>query len=146
MKVHLSRALFLALALGLGYLSHSLLSRPGKVEANSISATDTFAPERMAPADKGGKVTPNKFAHLEAREVTVTFVIRGAKKTGQRFYLNDQPRYDAEGVQTVVVDLDRVPSFKAASPYLIRGKTVTATGEATERGVLVTDEGKLDVR
>lgn len=138
-KQMIGLTLLVAVGLACGYL----YSRQGKAEAN-VSPTDTPpSPERIpppVPTDKG------KFSHLEAKEITLTFTIRGAKKVGQRYYLNDQPDYRAEGVKTVVVDLTRVPSLRNASPYLVRGKTLTATGEATERGVLVTEESKLDIR
>lgn len=134
-------ALTSVLAVGL-MCSYLFNRKPG---AKAVTPESNVSPSPSPERITGEKVS-SKFSHLEAKEITLTFTIRGAKRVGQKYYFNDQPQYDAPGVRTVVVDLTRVPSLKGASPFLVRGKTITATGEATERGVLVTEESKLDIR
>src|SRR5262249_33092351 len=87
-----------------------------------------------------------------AKEELVTFVGQSAGKTrdGRLLFLNDQRDYRAQGVFTIVIDVEAVPEYAGVTPRSLVGKTVEATGVVGEYHgrpeVWVRDAAKLTIR
>jgi len=102
----------------------------------TVSPTPAPSPARMGPA----------------KEERVSFVAQSAGKTrdGRLLFLNDRRDYRAEGVFTVVIDVEAVPEYAGVTPRSLVGKTVEATGVVGDyQGrpeVWVRDATKLTVR
>ncbi len=87
-----------------------------------------------------------------AKEERVSFVIQsaGKSKDNRLLFLNDQRDYRAQGVFTVVIDVEAVPDYASVTPKSLVGKTVEATGVVGDYHgrpeVWVRDAAKLTVR
>jgi hypothetical protein len=87
-----------------------------------------------------------------AKEEQVSFVVQSAGKSrdGRLVFLNDQRDYRAQGVFTVVIDVEAVPEYAGVTPRSLVGKTVEATGVVGEYHgrpeVWVRDAAKMTVR
>ncbi len=63
-----------------------------------------------------------------AEEISKSFVVQSAGKSGNRLFFNDNADYKSAGVFTVVVDTSSCPTLAGLDPRSMKGKTISAKG------------------